>query len=601
MNFWKHLNSAGLFELKGVSYTVAERFSELTSLGHGVADLLSHYTDEFGHLPVDTLRSMSQAHRTWLIWRRRRGQIDEAREQAKLPPFPEPIYEQAPRPDQLDAVARTARLCPASQVPSTDAWLEVLKAGVELWSRCMELGRKDGKVRSEATDLSHPQIAEFDAYVKATLPLADLAPHRWLALRRGERLEVLTLNLELPVEGFREQVELFKERLGPVAVERTAESLLEELVLGDLEPWLRRILDSEAQQQAINAAAEALMGLLRVPPMQVRQVGGVYLTKARGPVALVISDREGDPLDQKVIRAEDNWPEKVREYFQEKGITHIILPTSTVEAELLTALESHLAPFKMTLIKVRTAALSEARVTLMNPPLRLRSTVASAMVLVRRALDPLKEWSTVDPVSIGIAEYQHELNTDLLRAALRETYDLCRLERRRGKRVHMGQSSKGNPTMAKLNPLVRSIADLRTGMVVHGIITNISHFGAFVNIGLPQEALVHISELSDSFVSNPNEVVTIGQQITARVLAMEPSRGRISLTLKARSRLLNDQIDHRPRGDRALRGPQGVRAELPAPPPRPSRNASRDRDTSRTTSPMTKSQALANLEKLFKK
>jgi uncharacterized protein len=204
--------------------------------------------------------------------------------------------------------------------------------------------------------------------------------------------------------------------------------------------------------------------------------------------------------------------------------------------------------------------------------------VASATVLARRALDPLKEWSLVDPVSIGVAEYQNDINQEQLRAALTDTVELCRLERRRGKRVSMGGAvSRGSAAMARLNPLVKTLADLRAGMSVHGVVTNISHFGAFVNIGLPQEALVHISELSDKFVSNPNEVVSIGQQVTAHVLAVDPARGRISLSLKSQAKLMIER-EQRPR-DRGRQPQQGAKP-VPA---------------------LSKAQALANLEKLFKK
>ena len=130
--------------------------------------------------------------------------------------------------------------------------------------------------------------------------------------------------------------------------------------------------------------------------------------------------------------------------------------------------------------------------------------------------------------------------------------------------------------MARLNPLVKTLNDLRGGMTVHGVVTNISHFGAFVNLGLPQEALVHISELSDQFVENPNEVVSIGQQVTAHVLAVDPGRGRISLSLKSQAKVLLDRDRGGGRGDR-------------------------DPSRSRGSDTMSKAEALANLEKLFKK
>jgi transcriptional accessory protein Tex/SPT6 len=449
----------------------------------------------------------------------------------------------------------------------------------------MALARKEGRVISRAKDLGHPQAAEFDAYVRLEEKLADLPPHRWLAMRRGEREGVLQLSLELPEAALLEEVKRFQPSLGENARSRTPESLLRELVLDDLTPWLLRLLDMDAQAQAVRSATEAFAGLLRSTSVQARQLGAVHLIRPGAPVAMVSVDREGDLSAQRVVKGEGNWLDKVMEFLQEHGLQTVVVPTTAPSAEMLAALETRLAAASAQVVKVRPAALAEARQPLVDPPHRLSASVASALVLARRALDPLKEWSLVDPVAIGIAEYQNDLDTDQLRAALVETAELCRLERRRGKRVHMGGAvPRGSAAMARLNPLVKSLTDLRAGMTVHGVITNISHFGAFVNIGLPQEALVHISELSDRFVSNPNEVVSIGQQVTAHVLSVDPSRGRISLSLKTQRPV--DREERRPGGGNGfartapLPGGGGV--------PRPGAQ-------------MSKAQALANLEKLFKK
>jgi transcriptional accessory protein Tex/SPT6 len=580
MDFWQHLRASGETELQGVTEGLAGRFSELFSRGHSVADLIAHYGDEFGHLPPERLRALAHGHRQWLIWRRRRAQIEGARTQAKLPVLPEGVFTCAPRPDQLDAIVRTARLdSQQSDSQERTEWVAFLTAGVDLWTRCMARTRKDGRVRTRAKDLEHPEAASFDPYVRLEESLGELAPHRWLAIRRGERVGVLELDLQIPEEGLLEEVKSAQGRLGAAVASRTPESLLQELILDDLRPWLLRTLDHEAQTQAIRSATEALAGLLRAAPVQARLLGGVYLSRPKGPVAVAVVDREGDLVSHRVVKGDNpSWVDRVLELLQEQAVSSVVLPTSTAANEMLAELESRLQAASLQVAKVRSAALSEARQPLCNPPTRLTPTVASAVVLARRALDPLKEWSLVDPVAIGVAEYQNDLDQDQLRAALSETAELCRLERRRGKRVYMGGAvPRGSVAMARLNPLVKSLADLRAGMTVHGVVTNISHFGAFVNLGLPQEALVHISELSDRFVSNPNEVVSIGQQVTAHVLAVDPARGRISLSLKTQ----------RSSSEREERSPRQNSSALPRPGARPTE--------------MTKAQALANLEKLFKK
>jgi uncharacterized protein len=82
------------------------------------------------------------------------------------------------------------------------------------------------------------------------------------------------------------------------------------------------------------------------------------------------------------------------------------------------------------------------------------------------------------------------------------------------------------------DPNIHEIEDLRVGMVVPGLVSNITAFGAFVNIGVHQDGLVHISQLADKFVSSPNDVVKLGQQVLVRVVEVDLKRKRISLSMK---------------------------------------------------------------------
>lgn len=82
------------------------------------------------------------------------------------------------------------------------------------------------------------------------------------------------------------------------------------------------------------------------------------------------------------------------------------------------------------------------------------------------------------------------------------------------------------------DPNIHEIEDLRKGMVLPGLVTNITAFGAFVNIGVHQDGLVHISQLADKFVSSPGDVVKLGQQVMVRVVEVDMKRRRISLSMK---------------------------------------------------------------------
>jgi uncharacterized protein len=79
---------------------------------------------------------------------------------------------------------------------------------------------------------------------------------------------------------------------------------------------------------------------------------------------------------------------------------------------------------------------------------------------------------------------------------------------------------------------VHAISDLKPGMVLPGIVTNVAAFGAFVDVGVHQDGLVHISELADRFVKDPNEVVRVRQQVQVRVLQIDSERKRIALSMK---------------------------------------------------------------------
>ncbi len=75
--------------------------------------------------------------------------------------------------------------------------------------------------------------------------------------------------------------------------------------------------------------------------------------------------------------------------------------------------------------------------------------------------------------------------------------------------------------------------DLRTGMVLPGIVTNVTRFGAFVDVGVHQDGLVHMSELADRFVKDPSEVVKLRQHVKVTVLEVDMERGRIALSMRS--------------------------------------------------------------------
>ena len=80
---------------------------------------------------------------------------------------------------------------------------------------------------------------------------------------------------------------------------------------------------------------------------------------------------------------------------------------------------------------------------------------------------------------------------------------------------------------------VQTIEDLTEGMTLEGVVTNVTNFGAFVDIGVHRDGLVHVSQLADRYVRDPHEVVKVGQVVTVRVMEVDTGRGRISLSMRA--------------------------------------------------------------------
>ena len=79
---------------------------------------------------------------------------------------------------------------------------------------------------------------------------------------------------------------------------------------------------------------------------------------------------------------------------------------------------------------------------------------------------------------------------------------------------------------------VKTIDDVKPGMILPGIITNITSFGAFVDIGIHEDGLVHISQMADRYVSDPNKIVKLNQKVMVKVLEVDTKRKRISLSMK---------------------------------------------------------------------
>ncbi|MBW2703400.1 MAG: S1 RNA-binding domain-containing protein [Deltaproteobacteria bacterium] len=150
----------------------------------------------------------------------------------------------------------------------------------------------------------------------------------------------------------------------------------------------------------------------------------------------------------------------------------------------------------------------------------------AARVVAERLADPLRGYLDLLPDELGLGEYLDRVDAGLLRLALEDARQMALWQRENGAQIA--------PTVrgAAINPLVRGLDDLHPGMEFAGTVVNLTGFGAFVELGLDVQGLVHLSELSTDFIRHPSEVVSVGQRVRVRVLELDRARGRLSLSMK---------------------------------------------------------------------
>lgn len=171
---------------------------------------------------------------------------------------------------------------------------------------------------------------------------------------------------------------------------------------------------------------------------------------------------------------------------------------------------------------------------------------AAGFLRIAGAENPLDN-SAVHPESYAVAERMArdmkvpvtELvgNRKLLAAVLPEKYAVGDVGLPTVKNVldalgKAGRDPRGKAEMFSFDPNLRKIEDLREGMTVPGIVTNITNFGAFTDVGVKQDGLIHVSEMADRYISDPNEIVKLGQTVKVKVVSVDVARKRIQLSLK---------------------------------------------------------------------
>ena len=534
-----------------------------------------------------------------------------------------------------------------------------------------DLTRKKGSLISTAKDPETESV--YEMYYEFSEPVEKLQGHRVLALNRGESEKILTVKIEAPEEDILHYLEkqvIVKDNPNTTEVlKETIADSYSRLIEPSIEREIRSELTEAAEDGAIVVFGKNLKQLLLQPPIAGHTVLG-WDPAFRTGCKLAVVDPTGKVLDTKVIypTAPQNKVEEskrvLKQMIKKYNITLISVGNGTASREseqvIVELLKELSTPVQYVIVSEAGASVYSASKLATEEFPEFDVGQRSAASIARRLQDPLAELVKIDPKSIGVGQYQHDMNQKKLSEALggvvedsvnnvgvdlntasfslltyvsgvnktiaknivdyreqngaytsrRELLKVPKLGPKafeqcagflripNGKEpldktaVHPESYKAAKELLKKLGreesditkgglkgiknevpdvkktaeelgigeltlkdileelekpgrdpredmprPVLRSdvleMKDLTPGMVLKGTVRNVIDFGVFVDIGVHQDGLVHISELSDSFVKHPLDVVSVGDVVEVRVLEVDLKKQRIALSMKS--------------------------------------------------------------------
>jgi uncharacterized protein len=564
------------------------------------------------------------------------------------------------------------------------------------WVR--DVTRRKGSVSARAVTGKEKEVSKFQDYYEFAEPLHTIPSHRVLAIRRGEEEGMLAWTVAAPVEeiigGLTERT--VKGRRAVKHLGLVAADAYKRLLAMSIEVELRLELKTRADEEAIVIFGRNLEQLLLAAPAGERIVIGLDPGFRTGVKVAAVS-RTGAVLhtDAWMLHQPDRFAASLVRLVTASQAELIAIGNGTASRETeaivrATLKEAGIAtPPQVVVVSEAGASVYSASELAVAELPTLDVSLRGAVSIARRLQDPLAELVKIDPKSIGVGQYQHDVNQPRLKKRLEDivvsavnkvgvevntasvallsyvsgigpglaqnivaardarggfdsrkallevprlgakAYEQAAgfLRVRGGKHpldasaVHperyalveqmakdlgvtlndlLADASRldaldlkkyvtddvGLPTLKDIVSELRKPGrdpraafeapafrddltepkDLREGMELEGVVTNIVAFGAFVDVGVHQDGLVHVSQLSDRYVTDPNQVVTVGQRVKVRVMAVDLQRNRIALTMKSAA-----STDGRPTEGRAPAKagapPRGTNRTPPAPKP----------------------------------
>jgi uncharacterized protein len=659
--------------------SIRDRLSQLQDLDSRRSVILNsleqhgHLTDELNQ-SVMVAQTLSELEDIYLPYRpKRRTRATMAREKG-LEPLALMLLEQK----GIDPIhAAGSFVVPEKSVNTPqealsgarDILSEKIAEDSEARARIRRLFAEKGMFVCQVAAGKEAEAIKYKDYFDWKEPVSQAPSHRILAMRRGEKEDLLNLSV-LPAEADAIQIleSYFVKGGGDDAgqVRLAIQDGYKRLLSRSMETEFRLSTKERADIEAIRIFADNLKQLLLAPPLGAKQVMGLDPGFRTG-CKLVCLDRQGKLLYHDAIYPHlsesqaRQAAEKVAELCSHFQIEAIAVGNGTAGREteaFLRALELPGRPKNppaVIMVNESGASIYSASEVAREEFPDLDLTVRGAVSIARRLMDPLSELVKIDPKSIGVGQYQHDVDPSALKQSLDDVVINCvnhvgvdvnqasaqlmtyvsGLGPQLAKNIVMHRNENGpfdsrqalkkvkrlgpkafeqaagflriregsNPldasavhpesypivdVMAKdlgctvselmksaelrsridisryvtasvglptlkdiLNELakpgrdprepfemgftsgVEKMSDLRIGMKLPGIVTNVTAFGAFVDVGVHQDGLVHVSELSDRFVKNPQDVVKVNQKVQVTVLLVDLDRKRISLSMKS--------------------------------------------------------------------
>jgi len=514
---------------------------------------------------------------------------------------------------------------------------------------------------------NNDEAAKYSDYFDFKEPLKKCSSHRLLAMRRGEKEGYLRISIDIEYEdeciGRLQRLHVRGTSPCGRIINEAAEDAYKRLLKPSIENEFATLSKLKADEEAIKVFAENLRQLLLAAPLGQKRVMGIDPGFRTG-CKVVCLDEQGNLLYNEAIfphppvnrrmQAKVHTEQMIKQY----AIEAIAIGNGTANRETVEFVKE----FDLDK-KIQVFTVSEDGASIYSASKIAREefpdedvTVRGAVSIARRLIDPLAELVKIDPKSIGVGQYQHDVDQNKLKQSLDQTVESCvnavgvnlntasqhlltyisglgpilaknivEYRREHGTFTSRSQLKKvprlgpaafeqcagflripqaknpldnsavhpesyrivekmahdkhctvgeliknkdlqkqidinqyvtdkiGIPTLTDImnelekpgldpreqleefefDPNVTTIDDVAEGMILPGIVTNITNFGAFVDIGVHQDGLVHISQMSDKYVKDPNEIVKLHQHVKVRVVEVDLVRNRIGLSMKA--------------------------------------------------------------------